>query len=145
MAINSRAKGNRAMNYVAKAFQSWWGGVWQRRGGGFTGDDLIPPDGFPYSIEVKDVSTVKAVHFLQPTKELSNYWAQAKDQAHRIGKIALLVIKAERSWFVARAFKDTPISKSQSGLWANWGEDPVLILPIDEFFKHYDSSSDSER
>lgn len=135
MAINSRRKGNRAMNAIAKSFQRWWGGEWQRRGGGFAGDDIIPPDGFPYSLEVKDVAQIKVRHFVQPTSLLLEYWKQAKTQAVRIGKITLLVIKTEGLWFVARITNGQNV-KSRTGLWSVWGDDPVLILPLDEFFEH---------
>lgn len=134
MAINSRAKGNRAMTYVVKSFQSWWGGVWQRRGGGFSGDDLIPPDGFPFSVEVKDVATVKVRHFLEPTRELLGYWRQAMDQSIAVGKQPLLVLKAERSWFVVRHLSPLP-KQASAGFWATWNGYPVLILPLEKFFE----------
>ena len=95
----SRDKGKRGEQEALKILRSHFGGLWERRGAGEPGPDLITPVWFPYAVEVKNVSTVKLRHLWHPTAQLFDYTEQAVKQAHDVGKLPLLCIKVESMWF----------------------------------------------
>lgn len=108
---------------------------------GIAGCDVVAPPDFPFSIEVKDDKTVRAIHFFRPTALVTQYWKQAKDQATEAAKQPLLCAKVDGQWFAAmkREFVLTPTS----GAWSVWDGDRILILPLMEFFGSYDKHADT--
>lgn len=95
---NSRRKGNDAERAVATIMRTCFGGNWERKSMGITGPDILPPDWFPYVIEVKHDKAIKLKHLFQPTKLLLSYYEQAKSHAKSTDKIPLLCIKIEGMW-----------------------------------------------
>lgn len=100
MAINSRAKGNRAERTVLKILKKHFGGEpWERKSMGIPGPDLLTPDNFPYAVEIKDDKSVRLKHFWKPNKQLKDFWEQAESQANGLGLEPLLIAKVEGIWF----------------------------------------------
>lgn len=104
--VNSRRKGNQAERDVINILRPHFPGKWERKSMGIPGPDILPPDNFPYAIEVKNVKTVRLKHLFQPTKELEKYWRQAVDQAEDLNKKPLLVAKIEGIWFAFEPIAD---------------------------------------
>lgn len=102
--VNSRRKGNTAEREVVTILRSHFPGKWERKSMGIPGPDILPPDGFPYAIEVKNVKTVRLKHLFQPTLQLRGFWKQAVRQANDLNTEPLLIAKIEGIWF---AFEST--------------------------------------
>ena len=113
--INSKAKGNRGELEIAKILTKRFGKPFARVGvtsgarpkqvkldgkatETFTGD-LIVPEGFRFSIEVKAVN--KTIDFLDRSALLDGFLEQAKTDAERIGKLPMLCWKRNRKGWIA--------------------------------------------
>lgn len=79
---------------------------------GIGGSDIVAPDKFPFSVEVKHHKTVKAIHLLLgKNKMLNDWWKQAEQQAKDVGRQPLLVVKCEGKWMA------TEFSPAEVGHW----------------------------
>ncbi|HEY9684731.1 MAG TPA: hypothetical protein V6C86_24350 [Oculatellaceae cyanobacterium] len=139
--VNGRRKGNRAEADVVQIFKAWWGGSpWERRSMGYAGSDLIVPSDFPFSLEVKHVDTLKARHIFKPTKQLIEYWNQARDQAIKENRKPLLVAKIEGMWMAFSRPWDLPVGAFSSTIKYGYGyaisplgQLEALVSPLDLF------------
>lgn len=109
MPINARTKGNSFEIVVAKRLTEWWGLNFRRvpLSGGYdkrlvVGDLWIADrsatieeiKGFPFSIEAKNREGWDwNILFGPGNSSLMEYWKQAKDDASKLDKIALLIFK----------------------------------------------------
>ena len=109
--INSKAKGSKNERSATKAMENWTdfpftrvpqsGGLRWQGGQNITGD-IIPEDmyqleEFPFSIEVKARKALNFEDLLLPNNsDILKFWAQAKDDAKRVKKIPLLMMRRDR-------------------------------------------------
>lgn len=138
--VNGRKKGNRAENKVITFFRNWWGGDWERRSMGYAGSDLIVPDNFPFSVEVKDDEQLQVRHFFHPTKFFLNCWKQAKGQAEDQAKYPLLVANVENKWYCISQLQML-MSDSGSVLTRQLNGDTVAIQTIDDFMLSFEDAN----
>lgn len=97
--VNSRAKGNEAERAVVKILSRYFPGKFERRSMGIAGCDIVCPEDFLWAPEVKNNKMVRLKHFWKPTLQLTTFWVQTKTQAAALGKLPLLIVKAEGLWF----------------------------------------------
>lgn len=96
MAKASKEKGKKGEREVVAILKQYFPGLFKRNTIGTANSDLIVPENFPYSVEVKNSKALRFQHLLFPTKELLEWWQQAEKQAKDEGKLPLLVVKVER-------------------------------------------------
>jgi Holliday junction resolvase len=121
MGTMSRNKGARAEREVLQHFKTHFGGTpWRRSGVGFEGKDLLTPDDFRFSTEIKDHKDARVRWFFHPTEKLLSWWQQALDQAASDNRLPLLVMKAESAWYAMW---------SDSSLRARAGVLPAVLKP----------------
>jgi hypothetical protein len=107
----SKIKGSSFERKIAKQLTKWWqngglqgefyrtpasGGLrWQNRED--TIGDLVCPDGFTHTIEVKHNESLDYKHFFEvgtPNKNnLSGWWQQAVDEGKRANRLVWLIVK----------------------------------------------------
>lgn len=130
MGTKSRNKGAQGERDVLKLFKEWWGGQpWRRSGVGFEGKDLICPEDFPFSIEVKNHKNARCKWFWTPTEQLLSWWGQAVEQAIADERKPLLVLKVESMWF---AMSELVIPNSLP-VFTQDGR-VTCVLPLEKFF-----------
>lgn len=96
---SSRRKGMAGELEVVKLLQRVWGGEFRRSGSGFDGKDIICPEGFPFTIEVKNRRDIRIKHLWFPNSAFKQCLKQACGQAAAEDKPFLLFVKAEGTWF----------------------------------------------
>lgn len=134
--VNARRKGKEGELQAVALFRSWWGGQWSRKKIGVKGDDIQAPDDFPCSLEVKNRAKVAVRNFFEPTKQLCEWWQQAKDQAAVAEKLPMLCTKTERDWYCALKMRDcmaAGFSLPATYLVSQWAEDLVVVMRIGQF------------
>lgn len=109
---NSRVKGNRGQNDVAKLLAPWWGEEFAStpQSGGFAttrfrndwnaaGDIVTPDNGFPFCVEVKHAEGWELEQLIKSDKcDPWAWWNQCVEETPP-GKIPLLVFRRNyRSW-----------------------------------------------
>lgn len=102
--VNSFHKGKRGELEAVSLLIKHFGKGFRRKRLGTPGSDIETPYEFPWSVEAKNVKTVKLKHLFRPTAELLAYWQQTKRQAKDEGKKPLLIIKIESIWFACVEF-----------------------------------------
>lgn len=106
MAINSRAKGNKAERNTAKLFEKWTGKQFARTpsSGGLNwkssnskGDIVCTTEGhyFPFCIEIKNHKEINFEQLILPLKhrKILEFWEQCERDAIKARKIPLLLMR----------------------------------------------------
>lgn len=93
-------RGYQGEKQVMDLFKQYFPGGWRRRGRGTAGSDLLVPESFPYSIEVKFQKHIKLRHLVYGHADLRKWWQQAIRQATSESRQPLLVLKVEGQWWV---------------------------------------------
>lgn len=98
--MNSTRKGKRGELEAMNILRQWWGGDdWRRSGFGHDGADLLPPENFPFSVEVKHHKNARVAWLFRPTAQLKKWLKQARAQAIEAQRDWLLCVKAEGTWY----------------------------------------------
>lgn len=137
MARASKEKGKKGEREVVAILKQHFPGLFKRNTIGTANSDLIVPENFPYSVEVKNSKALRFQHLLFPTKELLEWWQQTEKQAKDEGKLPLLVVKVERVgwWCVDRPpkhWKGVRLDAYMSGpgwlAFESWCEAEAAVL-----------------
>lgn len=132
--VNSKAKGGAAERDVMARLKDWYPGDWRRKPFCQKGSDLITPDNFPWSVEVKHDKQLKLSHLWKPTKFLQACWEQTIEQAFDDNKKPLLIMKIEGAWFAATVL-DGKYNTAYN--LVNFDGKPVIIRTLQDFIWVY--------
>lgn len=132
--VNSKAKGGQAEREVMALLKEWHPGEWRRKPFCQKGSDLITPETFPWSVEVKNDKQLHLGHLWKPTRFLQACWEQTIEQAFDDNKKPLLIMKIEGSWFAATVL-DGKYNTAYN--LVNFDGKPVIIRTLQDFIWVY--------